>query len=123
MLQLPRACQRQESPFVFYPRYGREIVSKHARLLALAWRYDRIHRRVEADPAASTYRDQALTPVSDDETGTLEIFNATDGRRKGEAAEAAPPAARHRRLIVPTTAPARTTARCAWLGASRRPSA
>jgi len=49
--------------------------------LALAWRYDRIRRRVEADPAASTYRDQALTPVSDDETGTLEIFNATDSAK------------------------------------------
>jgi hypothetical protein len=70
-----------ESPFVFYPRYGWEIASKHARLLALAWRYDRVRRRVEADPAASSYRDQALMPVSDDETGTLEIFNATDSAK------------------------------------------
>jgi len=53
-----------ESPLVFYPRYALEIVSKHARLLALALRYDRIRRRVESDPAASAYRDQALTPVS-----------------------------------------------------------
>jgi hypothetical protein len=70
-----------ESPFVFYPRYALEIVSKHACLLALAWRYDRIRRRVVADPAASAYRDQALTPVTDDETGTLEIFNATDSAK------------------------------------------
>jgi hypothetical protein len=70
-----------ESPLVFYPRYGWEIVSKHARLLALAWRYDRIRRRVEADPAGASYRDQALMPVSDDETGTLEIFNATDSAK------------------------------------------
>jgi hypothetical protein len=58
-----------------------EIVSKHARLLALAPRYERVRRRVVADPTASAYRDQALTPVSDDETGTLEIFNATDSAR------------------------------------------
>jgi len=70
-----------ESPLVFYPRYAWEIVSKHARLLALALRYERVRRRVEADPAASAYRDQALTPVSDDETGTLEIFNATDSAK------------------------------------------
>jgi len=70
-----------ESPFVFYPRYAWEIVSKHARLLALALRYERIRRRVEADPAKSAYRDQALTPVTDDETGTLEIFNATDSAK------------------------------------------
>jgi hypothetical protein len=76
-----RPGMKLESPFVFYPRYAWEIVSKHARLLALALRYDRIRRRVEADPAASAYRDQALTPVSDDETGTLEIFNATDSAK------------------------------------------
>jgi hypothetical protein len=76
-----RPGMQLESPLVFYPRYGWEIVSKHARLLALAWRYHRIRRRVEADPAAAAYRDQALTPVSDDETGTLEIFNATDSAK------------------------------------------
>jgi hypothetical protein len=74
-----------ESPFVFYPRYAWEIVCKHARLLALALRYERIRRRVEADPAKSAYRDQALTPVTDDETGTLEIFNATDSARAAVA--------------------------------------
>ena len=70
-----------ESPFVFYPRYAWEIVSKHARLLALALRYERAKRRVMADPAAPAYRDQAVTPVSDEEIGTLEIFNATDSAR------------------------------------------
>jgi radical SAM superfamily enzyme YgiQ (UPF0313 family) len=76
-----RPGMKLESPFVFYPRYALEIVTKHARLLALALRYERIRRRVEADPAKSAYRDQALTPVTDDETGTLEIFNATDSAK------------------------------------------
>ena len=40
-----------------------------------------VRSAVEADAAKSTYRDQALTPVTDDETGTLEIFNATDSAR------------------------------------------
>jgi len=76
-----RPCLPRESPLVFYPRYAWEIVSKHARLLALALRYERARRRVAADPTAATYRDQALTPVTDDETGTLEIFNATESAR------------------------------------------
>src|SRR5262249_59024285 len=70
-----------DSRFVFYPRYAWEIVAKHPRLLALALRYERIRRRVEAAPAKAAYRDQALTPVADDETGTLEIFNATDSAK------------------------------------------
>ena len=40
-----------ESPFVFYPRYAWETVSKAARFAALWLRYRRIRRRVEADPA------------------------------------------------------------------------
>ncbi len=64
---------------------------------------------VECDPAASAYRDQALTPVTKDETGTLEIFNATDSDAAVEKARRQKPplpAARRRHLIVPITAPA-----------------
>ena len=76
---------KRESPFVFYPRYAWEIVSKHARLAALALRHERLRWRVESDRSAATYRDQALTPVSDAETGTLEIFHATDSAKAAVA--------------------------------------
>ena len=66
-----------ESPLVFYPRYAWEILSKHARFLVLALRYHRICKRVEADPTAAGYQDLALSPVTDEETDTLEIFSAT----------------------------------------------
>jgi hypothetical protein len=77
--KLPRVHQRDELRFVFNPRYAREIDSRHARLPAR--RYDRIRRRMEADQAASAYRDQALMPVSNDELATLEIFNSTDSAK------------------------------------------
>jgi hypothetical protein len=47
-----------ELRFVFYPRYAWEIVSKYARLLAVALRYERARRRV----AAGSERFQLLRP-------------------------------------------------------------
>ncbi|MGH6895864.1 MAG: B12-binding domain-containing radical SAM protein [Geminicoccaceae bacterium] len=73
------------SLLTFYPRYAFEILSKTTGLLALAWRYDRIRRRVEADPAAAEYRDLALTPVTEAEIDDLEIFRATESARQAVA--------------------------------------
>jgi hypothetical protein len=72
----------RESPFIFYPRYAWEILSKNVRLAALALTYYRLCRRVEADPAKAAYRDLALTPVTDDELGELEIFSATESAKQ-----------------------------------------
>jgi len=66
-----------ESPFVFYPRYAWETLVKQLRLWNLARRTNRIVREVKADPAAASYRDLALTPVTNDEVEELEIFSAT----------------------------------------------
>jgi hypothetical protein len=54
-------------------------------LLALAWRYDRIRRRVDADAATADYRDLALTPVTEAEIDDLEIFSATESARQAVA--------------------------------------
>ncbi len=70
-----------ESRSRFYGRYAWEIISKHARMLTLAHEYRRIRKRVESDPAAAFYRDDALAPVTDGETGVLEIFHATESAR------------------------------------------
>ena len=50
-----------ENPFVFYPRYGWECVSKTVRLVRLYRTYKRLRRRVEEDPAKGTYLDSALS--------------------------------------------------------------
>lgn len=71
-----------ESPFVFYPRYAWEILSKQARLFALSRRYARMRKRIEADPAARAYKDLALTPVTAAEVEVLEMFSATESARQ-----------------------------------------
>ena len=72
-----------ESPFVFYPRYGYEVVSK-------AWKYwqffvntRRILNEVLAAPDRTTYTDLAIEPPRDDEFEQLSLYHATSG---GEAA-------------------------------------
>ena len=72
-----------ESPFVFYPRYGYEIVTK-------AWAYwrffsstRRILKEVLAAPDRTTYTDLAIAPPRDDEFEQLSLYHATSG---GEAA-------------------------------------
>ena len=74
-----------ENPFTFYPRYAWEILSKTVGLLAIGRTYDRIRRRVEADPAGADYRDLALTPVTAAEIDDLEIFRATESARQAVA--------------------------------------
>jgi len=64
-----------ESPLVFYPKYGAEIVWKHARLAREIWRFYRLRRRLKHDPEARNYMDQALTPVTGDEAETLDLFS------------------------------------------------
>jgi radical SAM superfamily enzyme YgiQ (UPF0313 family) len=72
-----------ESPFVFYPRYGYETVTK-------AWNYwrffsstRRILNEVLAAPDRTTYTDVAIAPPRDDEFEQLSLYHATSG---GEAA-------------------------------------
>jgi len=71
----------RENPLAFYPRYAAELVSKHARLVRLVWHYGRIRKRLKRDPHARSYRDQALTPVSETELDAFEMFSATDAAK------------------------------------------
>lgn len=70
-----------ESPFVFYPRYAGEILTKHARLFAMYWRCGRIRRQLKKDPNARSYTDLALSPVNEDEFDVLEMFGASDAAK------------------------------------------
>ena len=75
-----RSGMAVESPFAFYPSYLAATVWKQFRW---AWLWGRMYRRYQAikrDPASRTYRDEALTPVADDESERLEIFQTGEAK-------------------------------------------
>lgn len=70
-----------ESAWRFYPREGFSMVAKTAKLVWLLLKIEIARRKIERDPGRKAYVDQALLPVADDETETLELFNQTDAAR------------------------------------------
>jgi radical SAM superfamily enzyme YgiQ (UPF0313 family) len=78
--ELPRA-----SVLAFYPWLAWEFVSKQTRLLLQAWTLYRMCKRVTAAPDGMSYTDTALTPVSDDELETLELFSQNKAARDAVA--------------------------------------
>ena len=71
-----RSTFPRENPLIFYPRYGAELLWKHLRLAREIAHFYRLLRKIKRDPAARHYVDRALTPVSDSEVDSLDIFNA-----------------------------------------------
>jgi len=65
-----------EPVWKFYPQLLWDVIVKHARVAAAALRI-----RVAAD-AQIPYTDQAMTPVSEDETQTLELFTHNKSARE-----------------------------------------
>ena len=66
----------------FYPHYAWEIASKHLRM---AWRwvkFDLTRRAILRDPAYRSYMDLALTPVSGQDTETLDLLTQSDAARQ-----------------------------------------
>ena len=55
-----------ENPLIFYPRRAAEFVTVAAQWLTLLRRYRVIMKRVQADPAAAAYTDEALRPIAAD---------------------------------------------------------
>ena len=78
--ELPRA-----SVLAFYPWLAWEFVSKQTRLVLHAWRLYRMCKRVSAAADGMSYMDTALTPVSDDELETLELFSQNKAARDAVA--------------------------------------
>jgi radical SAM superfamily enzyme YgiQ (UPF0313 family) len=66
-----------EPVWTFYPRYFFESIAKLARWFGiyagLRWKYMRVKR----DPRRFDYMDTALTPVTDEDQETLELFHET----------------------------------------------
>jgi hypothetical protein len=70
-----------EPAWRFYPGLAAEFLIKHARVAVAAWDIFRIYRRVAAS-AHLPYSDQAMTPVSDGDTQTLELFTHNQSARE-----------------------------------------
>jgi radical SAM superfamily enzyme YgiQ (UPF0313 family) len=75
----------RESPWVFWPRFAWHTLRKHALAVRVVVRLLLWQRAVAMDPAARTYTDLALTPVSDDDDTTLDLMTKTTGARAAVA--------------------------------------
>jgi hypothetical protein len=71
-----------EPVWKFYPKYAWEIVSKHAQFVAHWARLEIMRQRIRRDPNRRGYMDDALTPVTESETETLELFTHTASARE-----------------------------------------
>ncbi len=89
-----------EPVWTFYPSLAADFLVKHGRIVQSAWMIFRIYRRVSAEGHLA-YTDLAMTPVTEDETQTLELF--THNRSARDAVD-------HARKIktLTTGAPAET---------------
>lgn len=77
--------RRSEMPveplWTFYPQFAWDFLVKHARVAAAAWSIFRIYRCVAAG-ADVPYTDQAMTPATEDETQTFELFTRNKSARE-----------------------------------------
>ena len=74
-----------ESIWSFYPKFTWDFVSKLSRSIRLLLWIHVASRRIQKDPYRHLYSDQALSPVSDDETETLELFTHSNAAREAVA--------------------------------------
>jgi radical SAM superfamily enzyme YgiQ (UPF0313 family) len=70
-----------EPAWAFYPKYLWEIVSKHVQLGKHWIELSLMCRRARREQKIQPYADLAMTPVTDDETETLEMFTHNAGAR------------------------------------------
>jgi hypothetical protein len=71
-----------EPVWSFYPKFAWNFVTKFSRALRLLLWIQMTNRRVQKDPRRYLYTDQAMTPVTDDETERLELFTHSDAARQ-----------------------------------------
>ncbi len=70
-----------ESPITFYARYAADIARKVV-VVAKRWHHLKsIVRKVEADPLAKFYKDEALTPVIDEDSDHMELYTQNEAAR------------------------------------------
>ena len=71
-----------EPVWSFYPKYAWEIVSKNAQFVAHWARLEMLRQRIRRDPNRRAYMDEALMPVVESETETLELFTHSASARE-----------------------------------------
>ena len=71
-----RSGQPLESPWLFYPKYMVETVRKQVRWFSLYTLLYLIYRKIKTDLRRFEYMDLSLTPVTDDEIETRELFQS-----------------------------------------------
>ena len=71
-----RSELRRESPLIFYPRSAAELIWKQIKWAHLYLRLYRMYSVLKKDPRRAEYTDLALTPVTDEEVETLEMFQS-----------------------------------------------
>ena len=70
-----------ELPITFYARYAADIARKVV-VVAKRWHHLKsIVRKVEADPHAKLYKDEALTPVAEEDSDHMELYTQNDAAR------------------------------------------
>jgi radical SAM superfamily enzyme YgiQ (UPF0313 family) len=70
----------RESALVFYPKYLFATVRKQVQWITLYLKYYRMFRKVMADEHRSEYTDLAITPVTEDEVETRELFHSAEAQ-------------------------------------------
>ena len=71
-----RSSGPRESPLVFYPKVAAELIWKQVKWAHLYLRLYRMYGQLKKDPRRSEYTDLALTPVTDEEVETMEMFQS-----------------------------------------------
>jgi hypothetical protein len=74
-----RHGMKRENPLVFYPRYWGETLRKLAIYTGYFLRWNRILKEVRHDPDRAAYTDLAISPPTDTEFETLDLYHATAG--------------------------------------------
>jgi len=69
----------RESAWMFWLRFARDVVMKHAGIVMAIGRLLRAWLTIARDPKSAAYMDQALAPVGDDDDATLDLLTKTTG--------------------------------------------
>jgi radical SAM superfamily enzyme YgiQ (UPF0313 family) len=75
-----RSGLKRESAFIFYPKFLAQLFGKQVKWAYLYLRLYRMYMRLRKDPARTEYMDLAITPVTDDEIETRELFQTAEAR-------------------------------------------
>jgi pyruvate-formate lyase-activating enzyme len=85
----------RENPLIFYPRRAREILSGYLPALRFLWKVNRLRHQLTKDPATRHYTDIAITPLENELSEPLELYEATEGARQAAARARVRAAAMH----------------------------